>query len=79
MTPIRRLTSALLVLCGLALAGCDKAPDEAAAREVLNSAAGRRPEAAGDRGRRASGASAAARCPRPPTVRRGASSISTPS
>jgi TRAP transporter TAXI family solute receptor len=36
MTPIRRLTSALLVLFGLALAGCDQSPDDAAAREVLN-------------------------------------------
>ena len=41
MTPIRRLTSALLVLFGLALAGCDQAPDDAAAREVLDRAAGR--------------------------------------
>ena len=36
MTPIRRLTSALLVLFGLALAGCDKGPDDAAARAVLD-------------------------------------------
>lgn len=36
MTPIRRLTSALLVLFGLALAGCDQAPDADATREVLS-------------------------------------------
>ena len=36
MIPIRRLT-AVLLLFGLALAGCDSAPDEAAVREVLSS------------------------------------------
>ncbi len=36
MTSIRSLTSALLVLFGLALAGCDNAPDAAATREVLS-------------------------------------------
>ena len=36
MTPIRRLTSALLVLFGLVLAGCDQGPDDAATRAVLD-------------------------------------------
>jgi TRAP transporter TAXI family solute receptor len=35
MTPIHRLTRAILLLLGLALVGCDQAPDEAAVRAVL--------------------------------------------